>query len=83
MSDKPVEPEVIVSDGVQEGSNPVPREEAGDAAGRSAGEPGTDGQQDNGGAAGTPDSRKVPGPAEEDDAESTDDRGLTTDTTPD
>lgn len=80
MSDKPVEPEEIVSDGVQEGSNPVPRDEEGDAAGRSAGEPGADGQQDGGG---TPDSRKVPGPAEEDDAETTDDRGLTTDTTPD
>lgn len=80
MSDKPVEPEEIVNDGVQEGSNPVPRDEEGNAAGRSAGEPGTDGQQDGGG---TPDPRKVPGPAEEDDAETTDDRGLTTDTTPD
>lgn len=80
MSDKPVEPEDIVSDGVEEGSKPVPRD-GGSAQHHDAAA--AAGQSPEGKAPGSPDSQKVPGPAEEEDVKTADDRGLTTDTTPD
>lgn len=81
MSNKPVEPEDIVSDGVAGTAKPVPREGSGADTGTTAGAPesGTSGTQ----APGKSDSQTVPGPAEEDDEKTADDRGLTTDTTPD
>ncbi|HET8879455.1 MAG TPA: hypothetical protein VFN00_08375 [Arthrobacter sp.] len=79
MSDKPVEPEDIVSDGVEEGSKPVPR----DGGSAQHYETGAAGQSPEGKGPGSPDSQKVPGPAEEEDVKTADDRGLTTDTTPD
>ena len=81
MSDKPVEPEDIVSDGVEEGSKPVPRD--GGSAQPHHYDAATAGQSPEGKATGSPDSQKVPGPAEEEDVKTADDRGLTTDTTPD
>ncbi|KRE79373.1 hypothetical protein [Arthrobacter sp. Soil763] len=78
MSSKPIEPEDIVNDGVDEDAKPVPREESGPAE---ASTPSPAGQE--GHAPGEGDSHKVPGPAEEDDEKSADDRGLTTDTSPD
>ena len=78
MSNKPIDPEDIVSDGVEEGARPVPREAGGPGEG-AAPPPGTS----EGHAPGEGDAQKVPGPAEEDDEKTADDRGLTTDTTPD
>jgi len=78
MSSKPIDPEDIVSDGVEEGVKPVPREAGGPAEG-AVPSPGTS----EGHAPGKGDAHKVPGPAEEDDEKTADDRGLTTDTTPD
>jgi hypothetical protein len=82
MSSKPIEPEDIVSDGVEGGEKPIPREESG------AGSAGTapDAPEKGAPAGQAPpegDTQKVPGPAEEDDEKTADDRGLTTDTTPD
>ncbi|MCX6498844.1 MAG: hypothetical protein NTU93_08580 [Arthrobacter sp.] len=70
MSNEPIEPEDIVSDGVDEAGKPVPRDD-GSADGAATTPPGTG------------DTNKVPGPAEEQDEETADDRGLTTDTSPD
>lgn len=78
MSHEPIEPEDIVSDGVEGGERPVPREEGSGEATGTAPSPTPAGQ-----APGEGDSQKVPGPAEEDDEKTADDRGLTTDTTPD
>jgi len=79
MSNKPTEPEDIVSDGVAEDRKPVPRDggSAGDAATATASDT-TEGH-----APGEGDAHKVPGPAEEQDEKTADDRGLTTDTSPD
>jgi hypothetical protein len=77
MSNKPIEPEDIVSDGVEEGSKPVPRD-GGSTDGALAPSGASEGK-----APGTGDTQKVPGPAEEQDEQTADDRGLTTDTTPD
>lgn len=77
MSNKPIEPEDIVSDGVEEGSKPVPRD-----AGSTDGEATPPGLSE-GQTPATGDTQKVPGPAEEQDEKTADDRGLTTDTTPD
>jgi hypothetical protein len=88
MSNEPIDPEDIASDGVQEDQKPVPR----DDAGRDAASPAPENHHAAGGAAtagsagtarGTSDTQKVPGPAEEQDEKTADDRGLTTDTTPD
>ena len=73
MSTEHNEPEDIVSDGVEDGSNPVPKEKpAGQASGRHA----ASGPADGGpaGAGGT----KPPGPAEEQNSKTGDNRGLTT-----
>jgi hypothetical protein len=72
------DPEEIVKDGVEGQSGGVPREEAGRASGTPPPPPEAD---QDAGASG--DTGKVPGPAEEQDAETGDDRGLTTDTSPD
>lgn len=72
------DPEQIVKDGVEGGEAPVPREEAG---GMPAPQPPHPQADREAGASG--DTQKVPGPAEEQDAETGDDRGLTTDTSPD
>jgi len=84
MSNKPTEPEDIVSDGVAEDGKPVPRDggsggSAGDAATATASASDTK----EGHAPGEGDAHKVPGPAEEQDEKTADDRGLTTDTSPD
>lgn len=77
MSNKPIEPEDIVSDGVEEGSKPVPRDGGG------AEDAPTPSGSAEGKTPATGDTQKVPGPAEEQDEKTADDRGLTTDTTPD
>lgn len=82
MSSKPIEPEDIVSDGVEESGKPVPRE-SGSATGTGTPAGGAGGQESEGRAPGQADSHKVPGPAEEQDEQAADDRGLTTDTSPD
>lgn len=76
MSNKPTEPEEIVSDGVEDGSRPVPREGSTDGASTPSAAP----EAEASAAGGT---QKVPGPAEEQDEQTPDDRGLTTDATPD
>jgi hypothetical protein len=73
MSTEHNEPEDIVSDGVEDKTSPLPKEKpAGQASGRHA----ASGPADGGpaGAGGT----KPPGPAEEQDNATADDRGLTT-----
>ncbi|WP_211882804.1 hypothetical protein [Pseudarthrobacter albicanus] len=73
------DPEEIVKDGVEGRARAVPREEE---AGRASGTPPSDpdaGQD----ARASGDTRKVPGPAGEQDEETGDDRGLTTDASPD
>ncbi|NUU33125.1 hypothetical protein [Arthrobacter sp. C9C5] len=82
MSNKPIEPEDIVSDGVHEGGKPVPRE-GGTAHGAETPSDVAEGQASEGHAPGEGDTHKVPGPAEEQDEKAADDRGLTTDTSPD
>ena len=81
MGSERKDPEDIVKDGVAEGSQagaaPVPREEGQDAG--LAGSGSTEAQA----AAGTKDGNKATGPAEEQDEQSADDRGLTTDSSPD
>lgn len=76
MSNKPIEPEEIVNNGVEEGSKPVPRD--GNSPDAASTPPGP-----SEGEAPTGDTQKVPGPAEEQDEQAADDRGLTTDTAPD
>ncbi|QCO99909.1 hypothetical protein FCN77_22065 [Arthrobacter sp. 24S4-2] len=73
MSTEHNEPEDIVSDGVEDKTSPLPKEKpAGQASGRHA----ASGPADSGpaGAGGT----KPPGPAEEQNSETGDNRGLTT-----
>ncbi|MDQ0819645.1 hypothetical protein QFZ79_001936 [Arthrobacter sp. V4I6] len=81
MSTGSKEPENIVNDGVEQGSpaggNPVPREEGQAAAHEGTG---ATGQQ---AAVGSGDANKAAGPAEEQDEQTGDDRGLTTDSSPD
>lgn len=77
MSSTPTEPENIVNDGVEEDGTPVPRDGGtSDSAATASGA--TEGH-----APGEGDAHKVPGPAEEQDEKTPDDRGLTTDTSPD
>ena len=81
MGKEPKEPVDIVKDGVEDGgqtgAGPVAREEGRDA---SPGAPGsTEAQATTGASAGN----KATGPAEEQDEQSADDRGLTTDSSPD
>ncbi|ABK04862.1 hypothetical protein JOE40_002479 [Arthrobacter sp. PvP102] len=73
MSTEHNEPQDIVSDGVEDGTRPVPREEPAD---RSSGRHAASGPADGGpaGSGGT----RPPGPAEEQNSETADDRGLTT-----
>jgi hypothetical protein len=78
MGGEAKDPEEIVKDGVEDRSAAVPREEAGGTSGTLPARPEAD---QDAGASG--DTGKVPGPAEEQDAEKGDDRGLTTDTSPD
>lgn len=73
------DPEEIVKDGVEGRAGGVPREEE---ASRASGTPPSPPEADQEAGA-TGDTRKVPGPAEEQDEETGDDRGLTTDTSPD
>jgi len=81
MGKEPKEPEDIVKDGVEDGSQagaaPVAREEGQEA---SLGGSGTTEAQ---AAAGAKEGNKATGPAEEQDEQSPDDRGLTTDSSPD
>ena len=78
MSTEHNEPEDIVSDGVEDETSPVPREKPeGRPSGRHAASgPADRGPADRGpaGAGGT----NPPGPAEEQNSETADDRGLTT-----
>lgn len=90
MSSTPTDPEDIVSDGVAEDRTPVPRDPgSADAAGGSgtagAGVPTSrvPSVATEGHAPGEGDAHKVPGPAEEQDEKTADDRGLTTDTSSD
>ena len=78
MSSKPTEPEDIVSDGVAEDGKSVPRD-----GGTAGGAATASGAMEEGHAPGEGDAHKVPGPAEEQDEKTADDRGLTTDTSPD
>lgn len=81
MSTGAKEPEDVVKDGVQSetpaGENPVPREEGQAAAPQGTGA--TEQQADVGSA----EANKAAGPAEEQDEQAVDDRGLTTDSSPD
>ena len=77
MGTEAKEPEEIVKDGVEGRPGAVPREEE---TGGTPGPPHPEADQEAGASG---DTRKVPGPAEEQDAETGDDRGLTTDTSPD
>ena len=81
MGSERKDPEDIVKDGVDDGSRagdtPVAREEGRDAG--PAGSGSTEAQA----AAGAKDGNKATGPAEEQDEQSADDRGLTTDSSPD
>lgn len=72
MSTEENEPEDIVTDGVQEEESPLPKESPAHQA-SGAGNPGA---ADGGGA--DTEGTKPPGPAEEQNSESGDDRGLTT-----
>ena len=81
MGSERKDPEDIVKDGVEDakqaGEAPVAREEGQDV--RPAGSGSTEAQA----AAGARDGNKATGPAEEQDEQSADDRGLTTDSSPD
>lgn len=81
MSTESKEPEDIVKDGVQDadqpGKAPVAREEGAGAATEGTGD--TEARA----AAGAETANEATGPAEEQDEESGDDRGLTTDSSPD
>jgi hypothetical protein len=88
MGNKPIEPEDIVSDGVEADGKPLPRDggraDGGAATPSDASESARPENAAAGGAApASGDSQKVPGPAEEQDEQAADDRGLTTDTSPD
>ena len=82
MSSKSTEPEDIVSDGVEADGKPVPRD-GGSAEDAATTSDATQGVSTEGHASGEGDAHKVPGPAEEQDEKTADDRGLTTDTSPD
>jgi hypothetical protein len=81
MSTGSKEPEDIVKDGLEgqapTGENPVPREEGQTAAAKGTGA--TERQA----AVGSGDANRAAGPAEEQDEQAGDDRGLTTDSSPD
>jgi hypothetical protein len=81
MSTGSKEPEDIVKDGVEQQApardNPVPREE-----GQAAAPKGT-GATEQEAAVGSGQANKAAGPAEEQDENAGDDRGLTTDSSPD
>ncbi|MET3951658.1 hypothetical protein [Arthrobacter sp. UYEF36] len=81
MGKEPKKPEDIVKDGVEDGSQagaaPVAREEGQVASVGGSGA--TEAQAE----AGANDGNKATGPAEEQDEQSDDDRGLTTDSSPD
>lgn len=81
MSTESKNPEDIVKDGVEDGaqpgSPPVAREEDQDVS------HGGTGLTETHAAAGAKASNKAVGPAEEEDEQSADDRGLTTDSSPD
>jgi hypothetical protein len=81
MSTGSKEPEDIVKDGIEQeapaAENPVPREEGEAAAPRGTGA--TEQQA----AVGSAEANKAAGPAEQQDEEAGDDRGLTTDSSPD
>ena len=81
MSTGSKEPEDIVKDGVEQdaaaGENPVPREE-----GRETARKGT-GATEQEAAVGSGEANKAAGPAEQQDEAAGDDRGLTTDSSPD
>jgi hypothetical protein len=81
MSNDRKDPEDIVRDGVEDGSRPgaapVAREEGQSV--RPAGSGSTEAQAE----AGARDGNRATGPAEEQDEQSADDRGLTTDSSPD
>ena len=86
MSSTPADPEDIVSDGVEEDGTPVPRDPGSPAGGTAGAAAPTSGGPSGGAeshAPGKGDANKVPGPAEEQDEKTADDRGLTTDTSPD
>ncbi|MEQ4521062.1 hypothetical protein ABLI39_17055 [Pseudarthrobacter sp. B907] len=85
MSSTPTDPEDIVSDGVEEDGTPVPRDpgSAGGGTGAAAPTSRAPAGAAEGHAPGEGDANKVPGPAEEQDEKTADDRGLTTDTSPD
>ncbi|MBT2596862.1 hypothetical protein [Arthrobacter sp. ISL-72] len=73
MSTEHNEPEDIVNDGVEDETNPVPRDKpATQGSGRHAGPGPVDARP------GETDGTKPPGPAEEQNSKSADDRGLTT-----
>jgi hypothetical protein len=78
MGTEAKDPEEIVKDGVEAQAKAVPREEAGGTSGTLPAHPDADRESRASG-----DSQNVPGPAEEQDQETGDDRGLTTDTSPD
>ena len=81
MGSERKDPEDIVKDGVEDasqtGAAPVAREEGQDA--NAGGSGSTEAQA----ATGASDGNKATGPAEEQDEQSADDRGLTTDSSPD
>ncbi|QDY90100.1 hypothetical protein E7Y32_07675 [Arthrobacter sp. UKPF54-2] len=90
MSSTPADPGDIVSDGVAEDGTPVPRDPGSASSASGTGTTGaaapTSGGPSGGAeghAPGAGDANKVPGPAEEQDEKTADDRGLTTDTSPD
>jgi hypothetical protein len=75
MSTEENEPEDIVTDGVQDETGPLPKESpARQASGAGRGEAADHRGDDRG--------PKAPGPAEEENSESGDDRGLTADASP-
>jgi hypothetical protein len=85
MSTGPMEPEDIVKDGIEgetpAGNGPVPRQEGKEA---SPGGTGTAQETDSPGSRDADrEANKAVGPAEEQDAQTGDDRGLTTDSSPD
>ena len=81
MGKEPKEPEDIVKDGVDDGgpagAGPVAREEGQEVS------PGGSGSTEAQAATGAGDGNKATGPAEEQDEQSGDNRGLTTDSSPD
>lgn len=80
MGTEAKDPEQIVKDGVDGGTGAVPRQGAGRASGPQPSRPEAERETGDGASGGT---GKVPGPAEEQDAQTHDDRGLTTESNPD